>query len=160
MRFMGPGSKLGFVTPSSWLTADYAVTLQQLLTSELRLVALVASNVESLFPQVDINAALLIAEKVAPEAQLHDQSNLRFVTFKTPIATMLKGPADYWKKVVKLTDRIYDPEDSYEDTDIRIKIVALSQERNALAAEPKTTRNWSKYLRAPLSYYKLFGDVS
>jgi methylase of polypeptide subunit release factors len=160
MRFMGPGSKLGFVTPSSWLTADYAVTLQQLLTSELRLVALVASNVESLFPQVDINAALLIAEKVAPEAQLHDQSNLRFVTFKTPIATMLKGPADYWKKVVKLTDRIYDPEDSYEDTDIRIKIVALSQERNALAAEPKTTRTWSKYLRAPLSYYKLFGDVS
>ena len=160
MRFMRPGSRLGFVTPSSWLTADYAATLQKLLTSELRLVALVASNVESLFPQVDINAALLIAEKVSPEEQHQGDATLRFVTFKTPIATMLQGPTDYWKKIVKLTDRIYEPEDSYEDADLRIKMVALSQERDALAAEPKITRNWSKYLRAPLSYYKLFGDAS
>ncbi|HEY0307838.1 MAG TPA: N-6 DNA methylase [Acidobacteriaceae bacterium] len=160
MRFMKPGSRLGFVTPSSWLTADYATTLQRLLTSDLRLVALVASSVESLFPQVDINAALLIAERVAPEAQLQDQTALRFVTLKSPIANILKGTGDYWKRVVQLTDRIYDPEESYEDMDLRIKIVPLSQERDALASEPKVTRNWSKYLRAPLSYYTLFGDVS
>jgi methylase of polypeptide subunit release factors len=160
MRFMRTGSRLGFVTPSSWLTADYASTLQRLLTSDLRLVALVASSVESLFPQVDINAALLIAEKVAPEAKPHDQSALRFVTLKSPIAEILKGTDDYWKNIVRLTDRIYDPEESYEDSDLRIKIVPLSQERDALAIEPKVTRNWSKYLRAPLSYYTLFGDVS
>jgi len=160
MRFMKPGSRLGFVTPSSWLTADYAATLQLLLTSELRLVALVTSSVESIFPQVDINATLLIAEKVSTENQAQGNSNLRFVTFKTPIAEMLKGEADYWNSLVNLTDRIYDPEESVDDKDLRIKIVPLLQEREALAADPKVTRNWSKYLRAPLSYYTLFGDAS
>jgi type I restriction enzyme M protein len=160
MRFMKPGSRLGFVTPSSWLTANYAATLQALLTKELRLVALVTSNVESFFPQVDVNAALLVAEKVAPEDQIGDVTPLRFVTFKVPIAKMLKGADDYWARVVSLTDRIYDPESSFEDADMRIKLVPLAQERDALANEPKITRNWSMYLRAPLSYYKLFGDVS
>ena len=160
MRFMKPGSRLGFVTPASWLTADYAATLQRLLTSDLRLLALVASSVESLFPQVDINAVLLVAERVAPDAQTQDRTALRFVTFKSPIANILTGTGNYWNRVVRLTDRIYDPEESYEDSDLRIKIVPLSQERHALATEPKITRNWSKYLRAPLSYYTLFGDVS
>jgi len=160
MRFMGPGSRLGFVTPSSWLTADYAATLQRLLTSDLRLVALVSSSVESFFPQVDINATLLIAQKTGPEAQSEDQPTLRFVTLKSPISSMLEGQGEHWKSLVRLTDRIYGPEQSYEDADLRIKLVALSQEKDALAAEPKVTRNWSKYLRAPLSYYTLFGDLS
>lgn len=159
MRFMRPGSRLGFVTPASWLTADYAVTLQQLLTHELRLVAIVASNAESLFPQVDINAALLIAERVAPESR-DDNALLRFVTLKATIATLLTGSGDYWSRVVKLTDRIFDLDKSYEDPELRITIVPLADEQNALAADPKTSRNWSKYLRAPLSYYKLFGDVA
>jgi hypothetical protein len=160
MRFMKPGSRLGFVTPSSWLTANYAATLQGLLTTDLRLIALVSSTVESFFPQVDVNASLLVAEKVSPEQQSSDVTPLRFVTLKVPIERMLRGSDDYWSKIVSLTDRIYEPNMSYEDADLRIKIVPLAQERDALAAEPKVTRNWSKYLRAPLSYYTLFGDVS
>ena len=160
MRFMQVGSRLGFVTPASWLTADYAVTLQRLLTRELRLVAIIASNAESLFPQVDVNAALLVAEKAAPEAGHEGKSLLRFVTLKAPIAALLAGSGDYWDRMVKLTDRIYDPDKSCEDSDIRITIVPLAQERDALAAAPKSARNWSKYLRAPLSYYTLFGGVA
>ena len=98
----------------------------------------------SLFPQVDINAVLLVAERVAPDAQTQDRTALRFVTFKSPIANILTGTGNYWNRVVRLTDRIYDPEESYEDSDLRIKIVPLSQERHALATEPKITRNWSE----------------
>jgi SAM-dependent methyltransferase len=44
IRFLPVGGRLGFVTPASWLTSDYAVALQTLLLGDLRLVAVVASN--------------------------------------------------------------------------------------------------------------------
>ena len=91
-RFMKPGARLGFVTPASWLTADYAATLQRLLTDDLRVIAIVASTAEAFFPQVEMNAVLLIAEKCAPADGPPDERPLRFVTLKKRIATLLAGP--------------------------------------------------------------------
>jgi methylase of polypeptide subunit release factors len=160
MRFMQAGSRLGFVTPASWLTADYAVALQRLLTHDLRLVAIVSSCVESLFPQVDVNTVLLVAERSAPAAEHSEESLLRFVTLKSTITTLTSGAGEYWDRVVGLTDRIYGPIQSYEDAHLRITIVPITTERDALEAVPNRARNWSKYLRAPLSYYSLFGGAA
>ena len=47
-----------------------------------------------------------------------------------------------------------------EDDRLRIKLVPLEQEKEALNQNPTDSRNWSKFLRAPLSYYTLFGNAA
>lgn len=159
LRFMKPGARLGFVTPASWLTADYATALQRLLMNDLRLVAIVGSSAESFFPQVQINAVLLVAERIDPDlADVADP--LRFVTMKKPIATLTGGSGNYWDRVIRLADKLVDADGSFEDDCIRLKMVPLIDERTALAGDPNTARNWSKFMRAPLSYYELFGALS
>ena len=157
LRFMRDGSRLGFVTPTSWLTADYASSLQRLLTDDLRMVAIVTSTAEAFFPQVEVNTALLIAERVV-SGNRQEEWPLRFVTFKRRIEALVARGDDYWHRLTDLIDRIYEAESSTETDDLRIKLVPISDERRALASAPQQTRNWSKYLRAPLSYYDLFGE--
>jgi hypothetical protein len=152
---MKVGSRLGFVTPASWLTADYAVSLQRLLMEDLRLVALVSSSAESFFPQVDVNTVLLIAERVE-KMSVGKTEQLRFVNLKISIAELIKGKGNQMKQMVALADFVADQTVSFEDERLRIKLVSLADEKKALVENPATPRNWSKYLRAPLSYYKLF----
>lgn len=158
LRFLPVGGRLGFVTPASWLTADYAVTLQKLLLDELPLVAIVASSAESYFPQVDINTVLLVAERINPQKP-HTQP-LRFVNLKKRISTFTADEAHKWQRLTQLVGSILDQDKSFEDATFRVKVVPIDDERSALSADPKTPRNWSKYLRAPLSYYRLFGDAA
>jgi methylase of polypeptide subunit release factors len=154
-RFMRAGSRLGFVTPASWLTADYAATLQSALLGEIRLTAVIASAAESFFPQVDINTVLLIAEKTDQAAE---EEPIRFVTLKKPIADLTAGNQTYWTRVVKLAQEIEGETRSVESDSYRIKLIDAAAERAALSAELDKPRNWSKYLRAPLSYYTIFGE--
>ena len=160
LRFMKQGSRLGFVTPASWLTSDYAVALQKLLLGKLRLVAIVSSSAESFFSQVDINAVLLVAQKTEKASTGNHDAPLRFVTLKKPIRDLVGGKGSYWQHVVATVDFILSQTASFEDDQLRIKVVPLEEERAALAADPTTPRNWSKYLRAPLSYYSLFGEAA
>ena len=153
VRFMKPGSRLGFVTPASWLTADYAASLQKALLGSIRLVAVVASNAESFFPQVDINAVLLVAERVEDAAE--DQL-MRFVTLKRPLAQLTEGRDNYWARVISIAREIEDVPASVENERYRIKLVDPALERTALASDLTKPRNWSKYMRAPLSYYAIF----
>lgn len=152
---MKDGSRLGFVTPASWLTADYASSLQETLLGKVRLVAVVASCAESFFPQVDINAVLLVAEKVEDDA---DDEPIRFVTLKKPIAQLTSGKTEYWARVIQLARDIEAVMVSTEDTRYRIKLVDPASERQALAGDRTRPRNWSKYMRAPLSYYEIFEE--
>lgn len=159
LRFMKGGSRLGFVTPASWLTSDYAVALQHLLLNDMRLVAIVSSSAESFFPQVDINTVLLVAESVATKEDAQS-APLRFINLKQPIAELIAGKGSYWDRVVRIVDLMIDQKASFEDDRLRIKIVPLTEEKMLLSANSTTPRNWSKYLRAPLSYYTLFGDAA
>ena len=153
LRFMKEGSRLGFVTPASWLTSDYAVALQNVLLQSVRLVAIIASNAESFFPQVDVNTVLLIAESATPDAPMEP---IRFVTLKKPIERLTSGAADYWSRVIKLAGEIEAETSSIEDDRFRIKMVDPLVEQTALLSDPTKARNWSRYLRAPLSYYEIF----
>ena len=121
------------------------------------MVAIVTSTAEAFFPQVEVNTALLIAERVV-SGNRQEEWPLRFVTLKRRIEVLVAGGDDYWRRVTDLVDRIYEAEASTESDDLRIKLVPLSDERRALASTSPQTRNWSKYLRAPLSYYDLFGE--
>ena len=156
LRFMALGSRLGFVTPASWLTADYALSLQEALLGDIRLSAVIASSAESFFPQVDINTVLLVAEKVEEGAESRP---IRFVTLKKSIADLTAGRGDYWTRVNNLVSQIETATSSEENEGYRIKLVDLASERQALSHNRRAPRNWSKYMRAPLSYYAIFESV-
>ena len=151
-RLMKDGSRLGFVTPASWLTSDYAITLQQALLGKIRVTAVIGSNAESFFPQVDVNAVLLVAEKGPEKAP---DEPIRFVTLKQTISQLTSGKGEYWDRVVALAQEL-ESDKSVENERFRIKLVDPGPERAALNADRTRPRNWSKYLRAPLSYYSIF----
>jgi type I restriction-modification system DNA methylase subunit len=155
-RFMRDGSRLGFVSPASWLTSDYAISLQQALLGTIRVESVIASNAESFFPQVDINAVLLIAQKCAKNTP---DEPIRFVTLKKSIAQLTEGKSEYWARVSALAQELESPA-SVENDRYRIKLVNPASERAALNTDRTKPRNWSKYLRAPLSYYKIFEGAS
>jgi type I restriction enzyme M protein len=151
-RLMKDGSRLGFVTPASWLTSDYAISLQQALLGTIRVTAVIASNAESFFPQVDVNAVLLVAEKGPKNAP---DEPIRFVTLKQPISQLTSGKGEYWDRVIALAQEL-ESSVSLENDRLRIKLVDPDGERTALNSDRTKPRNWSKYLRAPLSYYSIF----
>ena len=154
IRFMKEGSRLGFVTPASWLTSSYAIALQRVLLGSVRLIAIIASNAESFFPQVDVNTVLLIAEKASPDSE---REFIRFVTLKKPIEHLASGgQADYWSRVIRLAGEIEAVTSSIESDRLRVKLVDPMTEQTALSSGRTNPRNWSKYLRAPLSYYEIF----
>ena len=53
------GSRLGFVTSASWLTSDYAISLQTALLGTVRIASAIASNGKLSSPLVDVKAVLL-----------------------------------------------------------------------------------------------------
>jgi type I restriction-modification system DNA methylase subunit len=151
-RFMKEGGRLGFVTPASWLTSDYAITLQSALLGTMRVTSVITSIAEAFFPQVDVNAVLLVAEKSAADAPF---GRIRFITLKKPITQLTEGKGEYWARVSTLAEELEDSDDIENDR-FRVKLVDAKAERDALTADKTKPRNWSKYLRAPLSYYQIF----
>lgn len=151
-KLMKEGARLGFVTPASWLTSDYAITLQKALLGPIRLTSVITSNAESFFPQADVNAVLLVAEK---KSENDEDSSIRFVTLKKPIEVLTSGKGEYWDRVMSLAEEI-ETDVSIENERYRIKLVDSAVERAALNADRSKPRNWSRYLRAPLSYYAIF----
>jgi hypothetical protein len=126
--------------------------LQKALLGTIRVAAVIASNAESFFPQVDVNAVLLIAEKCAKKAP---DEPIRFVTLKMPIGRLTEGNGEYWARVSALVQEL-ESSSSLENDRYRIKLVDPAVERKALNDDRTKPRNWSKYLRAPLSYYEIF----
>lgn len=155
-KLMKEGSRLGFVTPASWLTADYAIALQKALLGRIQVRSIISSSAESFFPQADVNAVLLIAEKVSEHAK---REPIRFVTLKQPIEKLTQGKGPYWDRIITLAQEI-ETDVSFENERCRVNIVDADAEFAALNADVTRPRNWSKYLRAPLSYYMIFGEVA
>ncbi len=154
-RFLKIGGRLGFITPASWLTSEYAAALQTLLVGELRLSVIVSSSAESFFPEVDVHTVLLLAERVDPAAGERGAA-LRFVTLRRPLAELTAG-GERHDRVRALAREIREGTAPREDEVLRVHVVPVAGERAALAAAPGVARNWSRHLRAPLSFERLFG---
>ncbi len=118
----------------------------------MRVTSVVSSVAEAFFPQVDVNAVLLVAEKCAPTAPFEP---IRFITLKKPITQLTEGKTEYWARVAALAQELEDSGD-VENERYRVKLVDPLTERAALTSDTSKPRNWSKYLRAPLSYYQIF----
>jgi methylase of polypeptide subunit release factors len=160
LGFLKPGGRLGFVTSSSWLTAAYGGALQSVLLGRLRLVAVITSAIEPLFPHVDVNTVLVVAEARANGEAPNEDERVAFVSLRKPLVEAFGGPAGGWESLLAFSDRVESSRSSWEDDCARVTVVPLQQELDALHRNPGSTRNWSRYLRAPLSYYELFGMAS
>jgi hypothetical protein len=112
------------------------------------------------FPQVDVNAVLLVAERFDLEAGDPANAMLRFVNLRTPITEIAAEKGTRSNRMVGIVEFVLSQSFSYEDDRIRVKTVSLLDEKTELATKPTTPRNWSKYLRAPLSYHALFGSAA
>ena len=156
---MPPGSRLGFVVSSSWLTADFGATLQDVLLRRFKLIAVIGSSVEAFFTQVDVNAVLIVAEKRA-DPKVEAGEKIRFVNLKRRLEDIFAGePSEYWGRVTGLADAIELSSGSKETEDFRVNVVSAEGESEALAAQ-NSVRNWSLYVRAPRSYFALFGGLA
>lgn len=159
LEFMPPGSRLGFVVSASWLTADFGATLQDVLLRRFKLIAVIGSSVEAFFTQVDVNAVLIVAEK-RTDAKIEPEEKVRFVNLKRRLEDIFAGePSEYWGRVTGLADAIELSSGSGETEDFRVNAVSAKSELDALASQ-NSVRNWSLYVRAPRSYFAVFGGLA
>lgn len=156
LEFMKPGSRIGFVTSSSWLTANFGSSIQWLFFSKLKLIALISSSVESFFSQVDVNTVLIIAEKRS-NSVINSKEVLRFVTLRRPLSSLITDHHD-WTMLTELTDSIETSTKSHETENYRVTIVSTEKEKDIFESKSKQTLNWSMYLRAPGSYFNIYGE--
>jgi len=157
LEFLQPGGRMGFVVSSSWLTAEFGATLQRVLLEKFKLIAIVGSRVESFFSQVEVNTVLIIAERRKDDRRDGDEI-IRFVALKQSLVEMLEPKEEgYWERVQDLVDSIEMADDAIDDDKFQLTPVPALPERQALENAPSKPRNWSVYLRAPLSYFELFG---
>ena len=120
---------------------------------------LITSNAESFFSQVDVNTVLLIAEMRATRGPRPNEY-IQFVTLKKRLEELFPPGPNYWPSLLRFTDSVEEAKKSRENDAMRIKTVDANRENVALHSNAKAPRNWSLYLRAPLSYYELFGDTN
>ncbi|MHB8409434.1 MAG: HsdM family class I SAM-dependent methyltransferase [Acidiferrobacterales bacterium] len=153
-EFLKPGGRVGFVIPASWMSADYGVAVQRFLLSKMRLLAIVTSEAESLFSQVDVNTVLLVAEKL-DKTQAQFSRVARFITIKKPLATIAPTGAVYWNNILNLAAAMEAADEDIETDDYRVKAVSLDPANDLVLT---AGINWGRYLRAPLSYFAIFKD--
>jgi len=157
LEFIKPGGRLGFVVSASWLTSNFGAALQRVLLDRFQLIVVIGSKVESFFSQVDVNTVLIIAER--REHEIHPDEIIRFVSLKKKLEELFAPPhADgYWDRVHNLTDAIEMGTGTIENDNFQLTTIPAGPERTALQGKTASARNWSVYLRAPLSYFELFG---
>ena len=84
IQFMQPGSRLGFITSSSWLTARFGAPLQRVLLDRFQDLLIIGSRPEAFFSQVEVNTVITSGELRGSD-HCDDNEVLRFVILKKRI---------------------------------------------------------------------------
>jgi len=158
--FLKPGGRIAFVTSASWLTSEYGSLLREFIMSKFRLIAVLASDVESFFSQVEQNTTLFLAEKRQPSAEKDNGELIRFVTLKKTLEDQFPPGPTRWAGLGDFADEVESYEESYEDERLRVRVVSMVDELDALRSGRDSAKNWSIYLRAPRLYFELVRQAS
>jgi SAM-dependent methyltransferase len=155
LALLKPGGRLAFVTSAAWLTAGYGASMQRFLLERFRLIAVVASEAESFFSQVDQNTVMIVAAK-RPEHEVPNKDELiRFVTLQKRLGEIVPSDGRRWAALRELIDQIEDAASPFDTPAMRVRLVPAEPELRALRDSPRA-RNWSIHLRAPSSYREIF----
>lgn len=154
LRFVKKSGRLGYVTPDSWLDAEYGRHLQRAFLSKTRIIAVIKSGVERWFPDAAVNTAITVLERCEQEAA-RNSNKVRFVTLKVPLASLLPGltsEAERSEGVSKLLNEVLGVEEAYEDE--RIRVYPVSQSRLLRMGMDRDGKKyvgiaWGKFLRIP-----------
>ncbi len=177
LRFLqNEGDRLGYVTLSSWLDANFGEGLKELLLANTKIVAIVESRVERWFKTTQMLPLILIVERLRSPQRL-DEHQVKFVRLTKPLSELIPSPTDgnqtanirHWQKVDELTDAIEQAEEqdgeilearniqlTKNQSDAHLKYVrrngweALCVPQTSLRSSEK----WGKYLRAPIGYFR------
>ena len=178
------GGRMGFVTANVWLDAEYGYELQRFFLNKFKIVAICESRCEPWFEQSAINTVFTILERsddvkanrenltrfvkfkkplkqLFPEDALTDTQARwirleQFVERIEGICASGQATDKRCKKIEKIeTEYVKEPEIiSYEDEDIRIRIIKQGNLRDAVYDEGRTVK-WGKYLRGPDVYFEI-----
>ena len=151
IEFLKIGGRLGFVTSASWLTSESGFALQKALIEYFRPVSFLVSDVEPFFAHAEINTVLIVAERIPYRQKPSPTDRVTFVRLKKPLDELFGGQSDSWKAIQAFVDEIESSEDSWQDANVRVHVERVDVAADALGS-------WLRLLRAPLSYFKIFGD--
>jgi methylase of polypeptide subunit release factors len=154
--FLKEGGRLGFVTSASWLTSEYGSRFQQFLLEEMRLIAVVGSEAESFFSQVEQNTVLFVAAKRKMNERPKPDEVVKFVTLKQRLGTLLPAGPTRTAALRRLADAIDAAESPSETSAMRIVTQQLVGEALQLRRAPGKALPWARYMRAPATFAQVF----
>jgi len=183
------GGRMGFVTANVWLDAEYGYELQKFFLNKFKIVAICESRCEPWFEQSAVNTVFTILERsddakanrenltrfvkfkkplkeLFPEGALTDTQARwirleQFVDRIDGICATGQTTDRRCKKFEEIeSEYIKEPGIiSYEDEDIRMRIINQGDLRDAVYDEGRTAK-WGKYLRAPNIYFEIMGKCA
>ena len=178
------GGRMGFITSNSWLDVAYGYELQKFFLNKFKLIAMCESRCEPWFEQSAVNTVFTILERsddvkanrenltrfikfkkplkeLFPEdSQVHAQKRwIKIEHFVENIESICASGkvTDKKSKVFEKIEGEYIKEPriiSYEDDDIRMRIIKQGDLRDAVYDEGQTVK-WGKYLRGPDIYFEI-----
>jgi type I restriction enzyme M protein len=178
------GGRMGFITSNSWLDVAYGYELQKFFLNKFKLIAICESRCEPWFEQSSVNTVFTVLERSddikanrenlvrfvkfkKPLSELFPEDSLvdvqkrwikleQFVDRIDGICATGQTTDKKCKKFEKI-ESVYvkEPEIiSYEDEDIRMRIVKQGDLKDAVQDEGETVK-WGKYLRGPDVYFEI-----
>jgi len=180
LRFLqNGGDRLGYVTLSSWLDANFGEGLKELLLTTTKIIAIVESRVERWFETTQMLPLILIVERVQSPQPLNEQQ-VKFVRLTKPLSQVIPLPTEgnetanirHWQKVDELTEAIEQAEQqdgevfALQNTqltevqdDPQVKYVRTNGWETLCVPQSslRSSEKWGKYLRAPIGYFKALG---
>jgi len=135
-KFLENKGRMGYITSTSWLEADFGKDLQKFFLDHFKILAIIAYQ-KRVFEKAAVNTVVVILEKADGKGLQEERENnlARFVKLKQPM------------RIENITDFIESAEKDYDTTDIKIVV----KKQKHLSEDTK----WSKYLNAPKVYFKL-----
>ena len=141
-RFLREGGRLGFVASNSWLDVDYGAGLQTFFLNNLRILAVVESQVERWFADASINTCLVILER-CDDPRARDDHLARFVRLHRPLAS------------ISLDELAAQLLSGSGDASVHVRTIRqgdLRERQPVFGAPPGRARRWGALLRAPQVY--------
>lgn len=152
LRFLRKSGRLGFVTPDSWMDAEYGRYLEHAFLEKTRIITIIKSGVERWFTDAAVNTAITVIER-CDDPKERSSNIVRFVDLKVPLKDLVPGDADEVTRTRVISELVAEMSsltETVENDQYRVYPV-LQRELLRLGSDPDTGAfhgsAWGSYLR-------------
>lgn len=152
LRFLRKSGRLGFVTPDSWLDAEYGRYLEHAFLEKTKIVAIIKSGVERWFVDAAVNTVITVLER-CDDAEQRNANIVRFVDLKVPLRELIPSDANETARsnvISGLVAAISSPKETVETEKYRVYPIPQGElARRGSDPSTGTYRGsaWGSYLR-------------